>query len=268
MGRWLGVSHHVGSNMCYYILTKKGKVISRTTVQHVTNLEAQTTEIKQMIEAVDKSIHTKLNDNNFISPNEENVTSYVEDIPGDDEQVMVQDIALDIDTYTEDSYDELLNAELILPSGGQMQRGRVVKRLKNDEGIPIGVRNNNPILDSREYVVELADGTEQEFSANFIAENLYSQCDSEGRQHLMFQGIVDHAKDATAISKDNGFVFAKNGNRIPKKTTTGWKLMIEWKDGSTTWVPLKEVKSSNPIELAEYAGFKSTIRRTSICMVG
>ena len=35
IGCWLGVSHHVGSALCYYILTDKGEVISRTTVQHI-----------------------------------------------------------------------------------------------------------------------------------------------------------------------------------------------------------------------------------------
>ena len=33
----------------------------------------------------------------------------------------------------------------------------------------------------------------------------------------------------------------------------GWKLCIEWKDGSTTWEPLKDLKESNPIEVSEYA---------------
>jgi len=31
IGRWLGVSHHVGSALCYYILTEKATVLSRTT---------------------------------------------------------------------------------------------------------------------------------------------------------------------------------------------------------------------------------------------
>ena len=36
LGRWLGVSHRVGSDMCYWILTEKGDVVADTTVQHVT----------------------------------------------------------------------------------------------------------------------------------------------------------------------------------------------------------------------------------------
>ena len=35
--------------------------------------------------------------------------------------------------------------------------------------------------------------------------------------------------------------------------TRGWKLSVEWKDGSVDWVPLKYPKNSNPVDLAEYA---------------
>ena len=36
LGRWLGVSHRIGSDICYLILTKSGTVIEETTIQHVT----------------------------------------------------------------------------------------------------------------------------------------------------------------------------------------------------------------------------------------
>jgi hypothetical protein len=39
LGCWLGVSHRVGSDMCFWILTASGKVISESTAQHVTRKE-------------------------------------------------------------------------------------------------------------------------------------------------------------------------------------------------------------------------------------
>ena len=69
----------------------------------------------------------------------------------------------------------------------------------------MGRRNANPILDTREYVIEMPDGSVAEYTTNVIAENLYSQVDSEGRQFLLLTEIFDYAKDATAISKDQGF---------------------------------------------------------------
>ena len=45
-GRWLGVSPNTGRLMCYHILTQRGTIISRSSVQRVTNLESQNSEIK------------------------------------------------------------------------------------------------------------------------------------------------------------------------------------------------------------------------------
>jgi hypothetical protein len=36
-------------------------------------------------------------------------------------------------------------------------------------------------------------------------------------------------------------------------TTKGWKLCVEWKDGTTSWEPLSALKAWNPVEVAEYA---------------
>ena len=38
-----------------------------------------------------------------------------------------------------------------------------------------------------------------------------------------------------------------------RKTTCGWKLLVLWKDGSETWIPLKDMTESHPVETAEYA---------------
>jgi hypothetical protein len=35
--------------------------------------------------------------------------------------------------------------------------------------------------------------------------------------------------------------------------TKGWETLVQWKDGSTTWVALKDMKESYPLQLiAEY----------------
>ena len=33
----------------------------------------------------------------------------------------------------------------------------------------------------------------------------------------------------------------------------GWQIQVEWKDGTSEWLPLKWVEDHNPVELAEYA---------------
>ena len=39
----------------------------------------------------------------------------------------------------------------------------------------------------------------------------------------------------------------------PKKTTIGWQLLAQFKDGSQQWISLKDFKESNPVEVADYA---------------
>ena len=36
LGRWLGVSHQVGSDLCYWVATDSGQLVSKTSVEHVT----------------------------------------------------------------------------------------------------------------------------------------------------------------------------------------------------------------------------------------
>lgn len=49
--RWLGPSHHMGSALCYYILTEKATVISGTSVQHITKEEFETQEMRVRVTA-------------------------------------------------------------------------------------------------------------------------------------------------------------------------------------------------------------------------
>ena len=56
LGQWLGVSHHVGSLMSYWILTQKGNVILCTTISQVTNLETQVDSTKSRLQEFDTAI--------------------------------------------------------------------------------------------------------------------------------------------------------------------------------------------------------------------
>ena len=89
--------------------------------------------------------------------------------------------------------------------------------------------------------------------ANNIAENLWSQCDSEGRQFQVINEIIDHRTNERALTKENGYVMGRNRSRIAKKTTIGWEMLVEFNDGVQHWIPMKDIKDSNPIDLAEYA---------------
>ena len=65
--------------------------------------------------------------------------------------------------------------------------------------------------------------------------------------------MTDNEKYDSAIAKVNGFINSGSGNLHQKMTTRGRKILVEWKDSSVDWVPLKDLKQSNPVELDEYA---------------
>ena len=133
-----------------------------------------------------------------------------------------------------DTQDNYVGAEVNLSFGGTMRSGYIKRRARDSEEELFGTRNSNPILDTRLYEVEFPDGDVAEFTANVIAENMFSQCDGARNQYWLMSGIVDHKSNNKAVSKSDRYVVIR-GRQFPRKTTVRWKLCIEWRDGSTSW---------------------------------
>ena len=284
LARWVGIAHKIGSALCYWLIPVSGKPVAKTTVQHVTSEDLRNPEIKAQVDEFNKKLGERLNDENFrisddfyvedfydeFDADGNNLTNYgrsgldfylneddpaygdKENTPPDEEYEMSREKpeADDIDDM-----DKYIGAKIVLDQNnpGNLATAVVKRRVTDFSGRPVGRAHINPMLDTREYEVELEDGTTDRYFANTIAENLWSQCDSEGRDFLTLKEIVDHKKNNRALSKDDGFDVKRNGQKVPKKTTVGWQLLAEWKDGSTQWLDLKDLKDSNPIEVAEYA---------------
>ena len=84
-------------------------------------------------------------------------------------------------------------------------------------------------MDTIEYELEYDDGTHDRYFANVIADNLYSQIDSEGQQFLVLEEISDHRKDGTALEVADGYTVGHNGNITLNKTTRIWQLCVKIK---------------------------------------
>ena len=70
-------------------------------------------------------------------------------------------------------------AQIKIPLGDE-EVITTVKRPKHDNrGKSIGISNDNPLLNTRLYKVEIPDGAIEELSANAIAENLSGQCNKD-----------------------------------------------------------------------------------------
>ena len=262
-GRWLGVSNRTGRLMCYHVLTQRGTVISRSTVQRVTNLELSTAAVKDTFQKFDASISARMttcgdNGYNGDKPNPEHWAELMEnddDFRDEFNSIYNDDSIPEEDERTPEVLDDTyLNMEVALPRDSDgPELAKVVKRLRDKDGIPIGTANDNPILDTRVYEVEYQDGHSASLAANAIAENLFAQIDDDGHRSVLLQDIVDHRVNGEEITKDNAFITSPNGGRRRRQTTLGWEILFQWKDGSTTWESLKDVKESYPIQLAEYS---------------
>jgi hypothetical protein len=96
------------------------------------------------------------------------------------------------------------------------------------------------MLDTRNEI-QFPDGRSDEYTANVIAENMYAQCDIEGRQFNLMECIIDHKTDVHAVAP--AYMYIKHGiNKKVRKTTKGWHLCVEWKNGTTSWERLADLK--------------------------
>ena len=254
LGRYLGPSTDIGPAMTCKLLNIKGNYIHRSTVRALTPDElVDPLEIKER-EVFDKAIELKLGpaakpedfSKEQLDCDTPQGTLYDDDSGGGSTPIPERDDIAD------DHYDQYLNSDVLLPTRGQYKTGKVTHRKRDAEGNKKGKAHNNIKCDTREYVVTFPDGAEAEYSANVIAENMYAQCDLDGNQYLLLKAIVDSKKDKSAISVD-GKHATINGKTYLIKTTQGWHLCIQWRDGTSSWEPLSAMKESNPIEVAEFA---------------
>lgn len=266
IGRWLGVSHRVGQLMSYWILPESGIPISCTTVQRLTNLEKQTDEYKKRMTNFDTKLETKwtttssdISDTIHDKPNL-NVLSLEredEEFVNEYKRVIDSKDVADIEDYTNEEVgikDPYINMELGITRDEEgMHHARVKRRAVDEEGKPIGMPSDNPLMDQRQYEIEYMDGRTEILTANIIAENLLAQVDDDGHRHLLIDEIEDHRILEDAIPKEQGTFVTNTGRTRKKRTTRGWELYVRWKDGSGDWVALKDLKDSYPVPLADYA---------------
>ena len=86
----------------------------------------------------------------------------------------------------------------------------------------------------------------------FFAENLYAQCDPEGNQYILLEGLIDYRRNDMATTLTDQCT-THNGQPAIKKNTIGWQLCCQWQDGSTSWEHLHDLKESHPVETAKFA---------------
>lgn len=267
LGRWCGVTDNIGSGHTYFILNDKAKVIARSTVSHLS--EDDITQHRELIQSFDQCIKEKIGTYNnaaFVKGENLNETDpyndLMKDMPSEEDEVGPLPTENAVPNADDDLYDESISKEfgdkyiglkVLVPNGDLQQEATILSRKRTADGERlVGKENHNPLLDTRVYTVQFPDGSKDEYTANMISESLYSSVDEEGRTYSLISGIVDHKKDETALSHKQAVTYV-NGRTKRKATTIGWHMLVQWNDGTQGWIPLKDIKESNPLETAEYA---------------
>ena len=156
-------------------------------------------------------------------------------------------------------FERPLTDALIHAERKEFRHARVKKRHRDEEGQITGTYSDNPIVNTLLYDVEFDNGSTREYAANVIAANLYEQVDCDGYNHSMFRGIEDFRKNLDAVPKSNTFIKTKSGKRRMRQTTAGWDFLVQWQDGQSQWIPLRILKESNPVDVAEFVREKGLI---------
>ena len=279
LGRCLGPCKNEGNEMCQWILQRNGQIVPRRALRRLTTHELSASNEAEASKraAFNLSIRERYGDSMSLGPEEttlqpsgeepaedslgnEDSGPFEEFIAYEDEDeeprlVPEADIvdAAGKPVNQQSTTDVLLNAELLLPHGESQQLAKVVRRAVDQDGKVIGSFNENPILNTLVYEVEFPDGAMKSYSANIIAENILQQVDNHGRHSHTLVDILDARKGKKAVGKSNAFITTKSGRRKLRQTTMGWDLQVRWGDGSVQWIPLKILKESNPVEIAEFA---------------
>ncbi len=154
-----------------------GQFVCRTTVRPLNDDELQSSVHQRECRDFDQSILTHL------GPAATAADFEAEDLTPDPayfDDTHITDPDYGDAEITPEMGDNYLTAELMLPRGGTMVKGRVSARKRDRDGNPVGLANSNPILDTRTYIIDFDDGDQTELTANLIAESLFSQCDPDG----------------------------------------------------------------------------------------
>ena len=262
LGRVLGPARGEGNEMAQWILKANGRVVPRRSPRPLTTAELHSPTEAKKRQVFDELIERRWG--NSITPPKTDLDikpdadpdEYPEEEPTSDGVPDIEDI---VDStgkrlVQQPMFDHMINAEVRMHVGDGLVTGKVIGRTMGDHGQEMGRYDDNPLLNSIIYDVEFPDGQVKEYAANVIAENMFSQVDSDGYYNLLMDGIIDHRKDpAKAVPMEDKYLITRSGQRRLRKTTQGWDFLIAWKDGTESWVRLADLKESNPVELAEYA---------------
>ena len=126
----------------------------------------------------------------------------------------------------------------MMPRGTTLSKERVTGHKLDAGGQLCGRANNNPILNTRTYLVQFDDGEVTELTANVIAAQMYAQYESDGNMYVMLDDLTGHRKSSQDFYIKDQKTTERHGRNMMRRSTAGWQFFCQWKDGSTSWEKL------------------------------
>jgi hypothetical protein len=212
-GCWLGPADNVGQAMCYWILKENGKVVARSTVRPLTDEELHDENEKARCFEFDKNVQEIIGGYEDLSLlDDEDFRNDELELPIEDSEA-VDDVKLrrEVKDDLVSGPDPFIGAKVYMPHGDRTEIAKVLGRKRGPDGNYIGRAHANPILDSRQFIIEFPDGDQQDIAYNMLAEHLFSQVDEEGNQYQMFKAIIGHRRKKDAVDKADQYTIHKNG---------------------------------------------------------
>ena len=134
LGRWLGPSPDIGSEMCYHVLKSSGEVVQRTAARALSESELESESEKTNRASFDAQIEIELRPNAKPSDFADDRDSETQDFElHSDNSDGTEPTMPEADEHDEDTFDKHIGAHALLSSGDAMSQG-IVKTRKRDGG--------------------------------------------------------------------------------------------------------------------------------------
>ena len=184
--------------MRYKILKADGKFFCQTTMQYFTLEECADPEHKNLRDDFDTHVTNWLGDAATIKYFDTSDLT-PECVYYEDPYSIIQEGPPDEVLPMPELGGRYVNVEIMLLRGYEMAIGQVTKQAHYIYGNPLGNANDNPIINTCQYIVEVADGDEAKLASNVIASNMYAQCDPNGNQYVLIDYIIDFCRSTTSL---------------------------------------------------------------------
>ena len=79
---------------------------------------------------------------------------------------------------------------------------------------------------------------------NIIVESMYAQCEPARNQYVLLDDVIDFRKTNSTLSIEYQKIVVK-GRAFLCRSTVGWQVCCQWKDRSTSWEMISDMKKYN-----------------------